>query len=82
MVKPIFSRGVLKKKGKADMAENQALNKAVGEKNDEFYTQLADIEAELRDYKKNFKGRIVFCDCDDSYESHLFTRSANEKHNK
>ena len=35
-------------------------------KKDEFYTQLSDIEAELKYYKKYFKGKVVYCNCDDS----------------
>lgn len=41
-------------------------------KSDEFYTQLVDIENELRHYKEYFKGKIVFCNCDDPYESNFF----------
>ncbi len=44
----------------------QAANKA---KNDEFYTQLNDIQLELSHYKKDFKDKIVLCNCDDPYES-------------
>ena len=40
--------------------------------NDEFYTQLADIENEVMRYKDQFKGKVVFCNCDDPYESHFF----------
>lgn len=47
------------------MAKNENLKKAKKEKNDEFYTQLTDIEKELRHYKKHFKDKIVFCNCDD-----------------
>lgn len=41
-------------------------------KNDEFYTQLFDIENELKHYKEHFKGKTVFCNCDDPYESNFF----------
>lgn len=41
-------------------------------KNDEFYTQLPDIEAELRHYRPHFKGRTVLCNCDDPFESNFF----------
>ena len=41
-------------------------------KADEFYTQLSLIENELRHYKDYFKGKIVFCNCDDPYESNFF----------
>lgn len=54
------------------MAGNIALNKASKEKNDEFYTQLADIEEELKHYKKHFLGKTVLCNCDDPYESNFF----------
>ena len=39
---------------------------------DEFYTQLEDIEKELKYYKKHFKDKVVFCNCDDPYESNFF----------
>lgn len=51
---------------------NTSLTKAKKEKNDEFYTQLADIENELRHYTEHFKGKVVFCNCDDPYESNFF----------
>lgn len=41
-------------------------------KADEFYTQLSDIEAELRHYKEQFYGKTVLCNCDDPYESNFF----------
>lgn len=41
-------------------------------KNDEFYTNLADIENELRHYKEHFSGKTVLCNCDDPYESNFF----------
>lgn len=47
------------------MAKNKALLKASAAKEDEFYTQLSDIEKELRHYKEHFKGKTVFCNCDD-----------------
>lgn len=51
---------------------NKNLKNANKEKNDEFYTQLADIEKELKFYKEQFKDKIVFCNCDDPYESNFF----------
>lgn len=54
------------------MASERALGKAKIEKNDEFYTQLADIEKEIRHYKAFFNHKIVFCNCDDPYESNFF----------
>lgn len=44
---------------------NKNLNKAKSIKNDEFYTQISDIEKELKNYKKHFKNAVVFCNCDD-----------------
>lgn len=41
-------------------------------KKDEFYTQLQDIEAELRHYKEHFRGKTVICNCDDPYVSNFF----------
>ena len=54
------------------MAGNTSLRKADKAKNDEFYTQLGDIELELKHYRKHFKGKTVFCNCDDPYESNFF----------
>lgn len=51
---------------------NEKLGNAKAAKNNEFYTQLADIEQELRHYKQHFKGKIVFCNCDDPFESNFF----------
>lgn len=48
------------------------MDKAKREKADEFYTQLADIENELRYYKEQFKDKVVFCNCDDPFESNFF----------
>ena len=47
--------------------DNAKKNKA-----NEFYTQLVDIELELKHYKEHFKDKIVFCNCDDPYESNFF----------
>lgn len=54
------------------MAGNISLHNARTGKNDEFYTQLVDIEKELRHYKEYFKDKVVFCNCDDPYESNFF----------
>ena len=51
---------------------NAQLGNAKKEKKDEFYTQLADINAELRHYTYHFAGKVVFCNCDDPYESNFF----------
>ena len=50
---------------------NNNLHKASKAKKDEFYTQLADIENELKHYKDQFKGKVVFCNCDDPKESNF-----------
>ncbi|MBQ3013845.1 MAG: adenine-specific methyltransferase EcoRI family protein [Clostridia bacterium] len=54
------------------MAGNSNLRKANKNKNDEFYTQLADIEIEMKHYRKHFRNKVVFCNCDDPYESNFF----------
>ena len=54
------------------MANNAALRKADKNKNDEFYTQLCDIEKELSHYKEHFKGKTVLCNCDDPRVSNFF----------
>ena len=54
------------------MAKNTDLNKAAKAKKDEFYTQLSDIEKELCNYRTYFAGKVVFCNCDDPYESAFF----------
>ena len=51
---------------------NSNLGAAKRAKNDEFYTQLTDIEKELRHYRKHFKGATVLCNCDDPFESNFF----------
>jgi hypothetical protein len=48
------------------------LSEARRNKEDEFYTQLSDIETELYHYKKHFKGKTILCNCDDPYESNFF----------
>jgi hypothetical protein len=58
---------VMKKK-----VSNKFLKKAKNSKKDEFYTQLSDIEKELKHYKKHFKGKVVFCNCDDPRVSNFF----------
>ena len=48
------------------MAKNTNLTDAKKAKNDEFYTQIEDIEKELKNYKDFFKGKVVFCNCGDA----------------
>ena len=52
--------------------KNENLHKAKVAKNDEFYTRLQDIENELRHYRNHFKGKVVYCNCDDARESNFF----------
>ena len=54
------------------MAKNNNLRSANANKNDEFYTMLTDIEKEMRYYKDFFKGKVVYCNCDDARESNFF----------
>lgn len=51
---------------------NKNLNAAKVAKKDEFYTQLSDIERELKHYWQHFRGKVVLCNCDDPYESNFF----------
>ena len=51
---------------------NKNLNAAKQAKKDEFYTQMSDIERELRHYWGHFAGKVVLCNCDDPYESNFF----------
>lgn len=54
------------------MPRNSDLLAAARAKKDEFYTQLTDIEKELRWYREHFRDKIVLCDCDDPFESNFF----------
>ena len=54
------------------MSLNKNLQKARRQKNDEFYTQLSDIENELRHYTGHFPGKVVYCNCDDPRVSNFF----------
>ncbi len=56
----------------ASKSLNKNLHKANKAKKDEFYTQLTDIEKELKHYKDQFKGKVVYCNCDDPFESNFF----------
>ncbi|MBQ8273034.1 MAG: adenine-specific methyltransferase EcoRI family protein [Bacteroidaceae bacterium] len=52
---------------------NKNLNKAKEAKKDEFYTQLEDINNEMRHYREHFRGKTVLCNCDDPRVSNFFT---------
>lgn len=45
--------------------KNANLHAAKTAKNDEFYTQLSDIEKEMKYYRHHFKDKIIYCNCDD-----------------
>jgi hypothetical protein len=56
----------------ADQAKNRSLGAARRAQEDEFYTQLTDIERELKHYKGHFKDKVVYCNCDDPWVSNFF----------
>lgn len=56
----------------ARQATNNTLHKAKNSKSDEFYTLLEDIERELTYYNKCFRGKTVYCNCDNPKESNFF----------
>lgn len=51
---------------------NSNFTEAKRAKEDEFYTQLSDIERELRHYRDHFTGKVVYCNCDDPHVSKFF----------
>ena len=53
------------------VAKNKNLIAAQRARNDEFYTQLSDIEKELKNYRNHFRGKVVFCNCDDPTSSNF-----------
>ena len=54
------------------MSGNRPLHAANRGKQDEFYTQLSDIENELKHYRDHFRGKTVYCNCDDPRVSNFF----------
>ena len=56
----------------AKKSQIKNLTKAKKDKKDEFYTQLSDIENELRHYKKHFRDKVIYCNCDDPRVSNFF----------
>lgn len=63
------------RKGRAQQGKsplNRSFHAAKAEKLDEFYTQLSDIERELKHYKKHFRGKVLYCNCDDPRVSNFF----------
>ena len=57
---------------------NKRLDDAKRNKADEFYTQLVDIELEMKHYRDQFKGKTVFCNCDEVSGSVTSIRSSSE----
>jgi len=57
-------------------SSNQNLGAAKAAKQDEFYTQYVDIQKEVEAYleydAKTFLGKVVYCNCDDPFESNFF----------
>jgi len=55
---------------------NTNLTSAKKAKNDEFYTQFPDIQKEMEAYLEydpdTFRGKVVYCNCDDPFESNFF----------
>ena len=56
----------------AKKALNNNFHNASKAKEDEFYTQLSEIEKELKHYKHHFKDKVVYCNCDDPRVSNFF----------
>ena len=54
------------------MAKNNNLHKAKAPKRDEFYTQYSDIVNEMEHYRQHFKGKTVYCNCDDPTKSNFW----------
>jgi hypothetical protein len=57
---------------KLSTSGNVGLSSAKQAKQDEFYTQLPDIEDELKHYKSQLRGKKILCNCDDPFESNFF----------
>ncbi|MBQ6205674.1 MAG: hypothetical protein IJK52_01180, partial [Oscillospiraceae bacterium] len=51
---------------------NKNLNNAKRAKKDEFYTRREDIERELTHYEEHFRGKTVYCNCDDPETSEFW----------
>lgn len=59
---------------------NSNLNAAKSAKNDEFYTQIEDIEKEMKHYKAHFRGKVVYCNCDDPKQSKFYQHFSKKFH--
>ena len=60
------------------MGSSKLLGVARKANQDEFYTQLSDIEEEMRYYREQFRGKVVLCNCDDPRESNFFRYFVNQ----
>ena len=65
-------KDILTKSPMVTRALNTNLHKAKQVKNDEFYTLLNDVANELKHYRKELRGKVVLCNCDDPFESNFF----------
>ena len=71
-MKQVGSSGDKVVRGSAVPAGNRDFQEARQAKKDEFYTSLADIEIELAHYPEHFRGKVVYCNCDDPRVSNFF----------
>ena len=62
------------------MSRNRSLRTAARVRNDEFYTQIEDIENEIGYYTNHFKNKTILCNCDDPFESNFFVYLRNNFH--
>ena len=53
-------------------SKNTNLTAAMVARNDEFYTQIEDIEKEMKKYRQHFRNKVVYCNCDDPRESKFY----------
>lgn len=72
MLSHSISEGKSKASEECTGMKNKNLQDARAAKKDEFYTQLPDIERELKHYKDHFSGKVVLCNCDDPRVSNFF----------
>jgi Adenine-specific methyltransferase EcoRI len=54
------------------LKKNKQLHKAKAQKQDEYYTQISDIEVECLHYKEEFRNKVILCNCDDPEESNFW----------
>lgn len=69
---PVVHQRTDGRSGSSVAAKQRSLGVAKASKDDEFYTQLSDIEKELRHYRRHLKGKVVYLNCDDPRESQFF----------